>query len=58
MAWDRLINDPDIPAASFLYYERCTALTRLIDVAAGHPPFDDADLTTVVAKVIPPATSV
>lgn len=53
--WEELSNDPNIPSAAFLYYERRTAINTLIDTYAPPQPIDTAELQQLVVTLVNPA---
>ncbi|MEV5961466.1 SIR2 family protein [Kribbella sp. NPDC051952] len=50
--WEELAGDASIPSASFLFYQRRTAITQLIDGRAGRMRIGDPALTDLVVALV------
>lgn len=51
--WESLSNDPDIPSASFLFYERRVCLATLLDEHADRPAVSDSNMCAAVVSLLP-----
>lgn len=55
--WDQLSADPDIPASSFLYYERRVALAQQLEQHSPGVALNDAEVADQVRAAVHPATN-